>query len=71
MVIYEKIYFEVYIYVKNTFVSKLIGTITFSIRERRPKSMLEFFSSFLKIPLIFTDFHQCMWLRPTSFWKMI
>ena len=48
MVIYEKIYFEAYIYVKNTFVSKLIGTITFSIRERRPKSMLEFFSSLLK-----------------------
>ena len=58
MVIYEKIYFEAYIYVKNTFVSKLIGTITFSIRERRPKSMLEFFSSLLK------DTPNILWFPP-------
>ena len=65
MVVYEKIYFEAY---KNTFETKMILNIYISY-QGEPSYVGKFLVD-LGMPLIFTDFQQCTWLRPTSCWKI-
>ena len=67
MVVYEKIYFEAY--TNDQYIWDQNNTVQlYSIL--RIAELHWKFSSWFTDYMIFTDFHKCTWLKPTSCWKI-
>ena len=58
MALCEEIYLDAYL--NNQYIC---------LKDNNAQFYLDF-PVYLEMPLIFTDFQQCMWWRPTSCWKI-